>query len=314
MNFKNFLKKYSCCILLIAASVKARCQTDFDGIMMTKNNLCSGAMYSHSSWTSYWEGTSKRDNANLGRVSNNMYALMANYGITDNLNIIAGLPYVTTKASAGQLHPMQGLQDVSLWVKWQALDKMIGKGELALIAIGGFSTPVSNYAVDYLPLAIGMGSTNLSFRGMVDYQLGDWFATASATYVRRSNVHTDKPAYYTTELHFTNEIKMPDAMQYNARAGFRNGTWIAEAVLANWTTLGGFDISKNNMPFPSNRMNVTSLGVRFKFEPDALNGLSFIGGADHVVAGRNMGQSTSFNAGLFYIIAFKKAHSANTQN
>jgi hypothetical protein len=282
--------------------------------MMTKQNLCAGALYSHSSWTNYWEGTHKRNNLNLGRVSNNLYAVMANYGITDNLNVIAGLPYVSTKASGGQLHPMQGVQDVSLWVKWQALDRMIGKGELALIALGGFSTPMSNYAVDYLPLAIGMGSTNFSFRGMVDYQLGDWFATASATYVRRSNVHTDKPAYYTTEMHFTNEIKMPDAMQYNARAGFRNGTWIAEAVLANWTTLGGFDISKNNMPFPSNRMNATSLGVRVKRENFLVDGLSLIGSADHVIAGRNMGQSSSFSGGIFYIISFTKAHPADTQN
>ncbi len=315
MKFRTLINRYLItCFLFFFTYSAAFSQTDFDGIFMSKNNLCAGAMYSHSSWTNYWEGTNKRDNANLGRVSSNMYSVMANYGITSRLNIIAGIPYVTTKASAGQLHPMQGVQDLSLWLKLSALEKTIGKGDLSLIAIGGFSKPLSNYAVDFLPLSIGSGSTNFSFRAMADYQLGDWFATASATYVRRSNVHTDKPAYYTTEMHFTNEIKMPNAFQYNARAGFRNGTWIIEGVLANWTTLGGFDISKNNMPFPSNKMNMTSLGVRVKKDNFFLDGLSLIGSVDHVVAGRNVGQANMYSAGIFYIVDFTRSHSSDSKN
>jgi hypothetical protein len=315
----SFLKKSAkrrliLCLLLSSLSVLAFAQTDFDAIMMTKNNLCSGVMYSHSSWTSYWEGTNKRNNANLGRVSTNMYAVMANYGITDKLNVIAGLPYVQTKASAGQLHPMQGLQDVSIWVKWEAITKEWGKGDFSVYAIGGYSMPASGYSADFLPLSLGLGSKNLSLRGMVDYQLGNWFATASATYIRRSNVTIDKPAYYTTEMHYTNEVKMPDATQFNFRAGLRNGTWIAEVVASNWTTLGGFDITKNNMPFPSNKMIMTSVGARFKYEPASLHGLSFIGGTDYTVAGRNVGQSTSFNAGLFYVVNLKKHHQSNKEN
>lgn len=298
----------------ISFSATVHAQTDFDAIMMTKNNLCSGVMYSRSTWADYWEGTHKRSNANLGRVSTNMYSVMANYGITDKLNVIAGLPYVTTKASAGQLHPMQGLQDLSLWVKWEALTKGWGKGDFSVYAIGGYSLPASGYAADFLPLSLGLRSKNLSLRGMVDYQLGNWFATASATYVRRSNVTIDKPAYYTTEMHYTNEVKMPDAAQFNFRAGLRNGVWIAELTASNWTTLGGFDISKNNMPFPSNKMNMTSIGARFKYEPTWLKGLSFIGGTDYTVAGRNVGQSTSFNGGLFYVVNLKKSHLSTKQN
>lgn len=314
----NFLKKLNkrelvFCLLLFSSLI-SNAQTDFDAIMMTKNNICSGVIYSRSSWTEYWEGTNKRTNANLGRVSANMYSVMANYGITDKLNIIVGLPYVTTKASAGQLHPMQGLQDASLWVKWEALAKQLGKGDFSLYAIGGYSLPASGYSADFQPLSLGLGSKNLSLRGLVDYQVGDWFATASATYVRRSNISIDKPAYYTTEMHYTNEVKMPDAAQFNFRAGLRNGVWIAEVTASNWTTLGGFDITKNNSPFPSNKILMTTVGARFKYEPESLKGLSFIGGTDYTVAGRNVGQSTSFNAGLFYVVNLRKHHSSNKQN
>ncbi len=308
MNFSMINKKLRLLLWLpLLASFKSGAQTDMDAIMMFKNNLCSGLQYSNSSFTNYWEGTFKRDNANLGKVSTTMYSAMANYGVANNLNVLVGLPYVQTKASAGQLHPMKGLQDLSLWIKWQPIQKEIGKGMFSMFAIGGYSFPTTNYPADFLPLAIGMGSKNITARIMTDYHLGDWFATASASYVRRSNIEIDRPAYYTTEMHYTSEVQMPNAMQYNLRAGLRNGRWIAEGVLNNWTTLGGFDISKNNMPFPSNKMNSTSVGAHFKYETKFLKGLSFIGGADYVIAGRNVGQSTSYNAGVFYAVPFFSA-------
>ena len=313
-HFSIIRNKIFLFILLAFASINAQAQTDLDAIMMFKKNICSGLVFSHSSWTNYWEGTHKRDNDNIGKISTNMYAAMATYGITDHLNILVGLPYVETKASAGQLHPMKGFQDLSFWVKWQPVQKELGDGVFSLFTIGGFSLPASNYSPDFLPLSIGLGSKNLSLRGMADYQLGNWFATASATYINRSNIKIDREAYYTTEMHYTNKVKMPAAAQYNLRAGLRNGRWIAEAVANNWTTLGGFDITKNNMPFPSNKMNMTTVGAHFKYDTKFLQGLSFIGGADYTVAGRNVGQATSFNAGVFYAVALKNGTKNNNNS
>ncbi|HEY0058748.1 MAG TPA: hypothetical protein VGB56_06410, partial [Flavisolibacter sp.] len=260
-------------ILLFAPSL-VRAQTESDAIMMFKNNICFGPTFSYSSWTNYWEGTHKRDNANLGKVSTKAYTIMANYGISNTLNVMVGLPYIQTKASAGQLHSMNGVQDFSLWLKWQPVQKEIGKGIFSLFTLGGYALPASSYNADFMPLSIGSGSKSLSIRVMGDYQLDNWFATASATYVRRENIKIDREAYYTTEMHYTNEVKMPDAAQFNFRAGLRTGRWIAEAVANNATTLGGFDITKNNMPFPSNRMNMTTVGAHFKYETTFLTGLS----------------------------------------
>ncbi len=294
-------------LTLLIAPCLVHAQTESDALMMFRNNICFGPTYSYSSWTKYWEGEHKRDNANLGTVSTAAYTFMANYGISSTLNIMAGVPYIKTKASAGQLHSMSGLQDLSLWIKWQPLQKEVGKGTLSLFTLGGFSLPVSKYSPDFLPLSIGLGSKSLHFRLMGDYQVNNWFATAAATYVRRENITIDREAYYTTEMHYTNKVKMPDAAQFNLRAGLRTGRWIAEAVANNWTTLGGFDITKNNMPFPSNRMNMTTIGAHFKYETKFLTGLSFVGGTDFTVAGRNVGQAASFRGGVFYALPLKKA-------
>lgn len=299
--------------VIICWTYPAKAQTDIDGLMMEKNALCIGPMFGYSSWTNYWEGTLKRDNENLGKVSTTMYSIMGNYGINNRLNFLFGAPYIKTKASAGQLKGMKGIQDLSLWIKWKAFSEKMGQGRLSLFAIGGYSLPLTDYVADFLPMSIGLQSENISLRGMADYQRGAWFGTISGTYVRRSNIEIDRTSYYTTEMHYTNEVKMPDAASFNVRAGYRNKGLIAEAVLDVWKTLGGFDITRNNMPFPSNEMNATRVGFNFKYDMPFHPQLSLTGNAFTTIAGRNMGQATGFNAGIFYVLDLSRKKKGDSE-
>ncbi len=291
-------------VILTTGAVKA--QTDIDGLLMQKGFFCVGPTAGKSSWKKYWEGTNKRDNANLGTVSTTAAMLMGNYGVTNKLNVLFGLPYIKTKASAGQLAGQKGLQDLSLFVKWVAKEKHIGKGHLKGIVIGGYSTPTSDYTADLLPLSIGLKSKTAMLRLMADYETGNWFATVSGTYNFRNNVTLDRDTYFTTEMHYTNEVKMPDATYFNLRAGYRSSTWIIEAIADKWTTINGFDITKNNMPFISNKMNATKLGMHIKYDTDFINGLSFVADGFTTIAGRNVGQASGFSGGIFYIFDLGK--------
>lgn len=280
--------------------------------MMTKNNFCTGFVYSYSSWKNYWEGTLKRDNQNLGTVSTSMVAVMGNYGITDKVNVIFGLPYIQTKASAGTLKGMKGVQDLSLWLKWNPIDVKFGKSDLSVYGVAGYSFPVTNYVADFLPMSIGLRSRTASIRAIADYQVGKIFVTGSGTYMHRSNIELDRDSYYTTEMHYTNEVKMPNAYSLNLRAGYRTNWLTVEAVVSDFKTLGGFDITRNNMPFPSNEMNATRVGGGFKYTPKQIPGLSLIGSANTTVHGRNVGQATDFGAGVFYVFDFKKKNRKNS--
>lgn len=286
-------------------------QTDADAIMIPKNALCSGVMYSHSSWKNYWEGDFKRDNQNIGTLTTQMFSVLSNYGITNKLNVMFNVPYVQVEESGGTLKGLKGIQDLSVFLKWMPLKKTIAGGKFSLYGVGGVSTPLSGYVADFMPMAIGNRSTNIIIRGIGDYQLHHWFVTVSGMYGRRSNINIDRVAYYTTEMHYTNEVKMPDVAGFNVRSGYRSSQWIAEAILDNYTTLGGFDIRKNDMPFPSNKMNATKAGVNVKYSFTSVKGLELTGGSSYVLAGRNMGQSTMFNAGVLYIIYFSKKKSGN---
>lgn len=306
--------RYCSLLFLLAAGIQSTsAQTDIDGIMMVRKNLCIGPVYGYSSWKNYWEGTLKRENLNLGTVSSQMYSVMGAYGVTDKVNILFGAPYVTTKASAGTLHGMKGFQDASLWVKYMPFEKKVGSGDLSMYGLAGVSAPMSNYVADYLPLSLGLRSKTLSLRAMADYQAGKLFATLSGTYVFRDNIKIDRDAYYTTEMHYTNKVEMPDVLSFNFRAGYRYNDIIAEAFLDNMTTLGGFDITRNNMPFPSNKMNATRVGANVKYHLKNLKKVQLVVNGNHVIAGRNIGQSTSINTGLFFILDFaKKQASAST--
>jgi hypothetical protein len=299
--------------LLLQAGI-SKAQMDNDAIMMSKHNFCVGPTYGYSSWNHYWEGTYHRNNPNLGTVSTQMVSVMGDYGICDKLDVLVMAPYIWTHATAGTLAGQHGVQDLSGWLKYLGLEKNVAKGVLSVYVLGGASIPLSNYEPDFLPLSIGLHSKTLSGRLMVDYQKGNFFATALGTYTWRSDITIDQNAYYTTSLHLTNKVDMPNVASEMIRIGYRSNRWIIEALGTNMNTLGGFDIRKNDMPFPSNKMNSTMVGAHVKYNFKKVDGLSVDAEGDYTVAGRNVGQARSFDVGVFYILNFSKKAPKNTSN
>lgn len=284
-------------------------QTDLDGIMMAKKNLCVGPTYGHSSWKKYWEGTLLRTNENLGTVSASSFMLMGNYGITDNLNVVFGLPYIKTKASAGTLHGLKGIQDLSVFIKYRFYNKEFSKFRLSSMAQIGVSAPMSNYTPDFLPLSIGLHSKNVMGRIIADVQHKNLFATGSFQYMVRSNVKLDRTSYYSDRLYLTNLVAMPDLWNINFRAGYRKGDMYVEAVVDKWNTVGGFDIRRNDMPFVSNNMDVLRAGVNAKIPVPKVKGLTVVVNPMYTLSGRNMGKSFVYSAGFFYVMDFNRKKS-----
>ena len=299
--------------MLFLTSLITYSQTEIDGIMMSKYNFCTGAIYQYSSWDNYWEGNFKRTNLNLGTVSTKSLAVMGNYGISDKLNLLFSLPYVKTNASKGTMKGQKGIQDLTLTLKYMPIEKTIGKNTYSIYFIGSYSTPLSNYAVDYLPLSLGLGSKTGTLRVMGDFQRGNFFSTLSGAYIKRANVTIERNSYLTNdEIIYSNKVNMPDAISVNFRTGYRSNRLIAEFIIDNWVTQkGGFDITKNNMPFPSNTMNAIRYGINTKYTLKSIPELAIIGGYNYVAEGKNVGQSKTVYGGLFYIINFEKKSTEN---
>ncbi len=299
-------------LMILLQNIQA--QTEQDGIMMAKQNWCAGFVYNYNSWSNYWEGTFKRNNANLGTVSTQSLAFMGAYGITGKLNVLYSLPYVHTHASAGTLHDMQGLQDAGIWVKWQAWQKKVQQQKYTVFLTGGYSFPTTNYQADFLPLAIGLRSKTASLRLILDYQKKNFFVTGTAAYAYRDNIYIDRFAYYTTEMHYTNEVAMPNMMYAGLRFGYRKKEDYAEVMVVNATTLGGFDIRKNDMPFPSNKMNNTLVGINGKYAFPHFHRIALTGSVSYTVTGRNVGQATNLSIGVFKVFDFASAKQKHTNH
>ncbi|MCU0397079.1 MAG: transporter [Cyclobacteriaceae bacterium] len=304
------MKKYLLLLSIIVFPVGySSAQTLNDGLMMQKDNFCTGFIYMHDQWTEYWEGTRKRDNGNIGKLTTQSLTWVGNYGITNKLNVIAMLPYVRTNASKGTLAGMENIQDLSVGVKYNFFVKeWEGKSRFKTFGIINFSTPISNYSPDFLPLSIGMASTNLSYRLTAFYKLEKgWFANASAGYTWRSNVELDRPAYYNDEdetLYLTNEVQMPNVFDLFISAGYLKNGLQVELNYIQQNTLGGGDIRRQDMPFVSNKMNFNKGGILVMYYLPPLPELAVRLAGTYTFSGRNVGQSTTYLAGILYTIKF----------
>lgn len=298
-----------CLVLLCTVSITSVAQTPTDGLMMGKGLFCTGFMYTNDKWTDYWEGTLKRDNGNIGTITTQSLMYYGVYGITGKWNVIGMLPYVKTNASMGTLQGMQGLQDLSVGVKYNFVrlesEKLTFRGFGTVM----FSTPVSDYAPDYLPLAIGMHTTNINYRVNANLRLNQgWFVNGSVGYTWRSNTSLDRPSYYDGENFYnSDEVEMPNVFDIFASIGYQKDLLQVELEYIQMNTLGGGDIRRQDMPFVSNRMNAQRVGVLAMYYLPMLKNLAVRGSVHYTVNGRNVGQATTLMGGVLYTFNFGKA-------
>lgn len=292
------------------SAISANAQTLTDGLLMAKKDLCTGFLSTHDQWKNYWEGGLKRDNQNIGNVTTQSLTFVANYGVTDKLNVIAMLPYVQTQASTGTLAGMKGIQDLTVAAKYRIFAKDFASSGFRAFAVGSFSTPLTNYTPDFLPLSLGLASTNLSGRLTANYRLNQgWYVNASGAYTWRSNVKVDRPSYYTDgQFYISDEVRMFDTFDFVVNTGYYKNGLQAELYYSQQNTLGGGDIRRQDMPFVSNRMNFSKVGALVMYYLPKPKNLAVRASAGYTVAGRNVGQSTTLMAGLLYTLHFSKTN------
>jgi hypothetical protein len=273
----------------------AMAQMPHDGIYMNKKLACGALIYGNASWTNYWENQLFRDNPNIGRLSTESVTAMLAYGITKKLNVIAVVPYMRTNASQGNLMGQKGLQDASLWLK----AKGYSTHGLTLHGVVGLSVPISNYVPDFMPMSIGIGSKSLITRGMILYDLRKYvYVNSSIAYQMRSNVRADRDGYLSgSRFYNTSDVAVPDAFDAALRLGYLKKDNQLEVFAEHFSCVGGDHIRRNDMPFMTNDMTMTSVGVYGKYQPKQI-GIN--ARAAYVVAGQNVGQTLSLSVGVLY--------------
>jgi hypothetical protein len=301
-KMKSLVKYAFICLACLTSSVYA--QMPHDVIYMPKRTACIAVSYSNSSWKEYWENTLKRENQNMGTHTTQSIMPMFAVGFTDKLNLIIGVPYVSTKTSAGNLMGQKGIQDLSGWLKYQFVKNDKG---ISLHGVFGGSIPVGNYVPDFLPMSIGLQTKTATGRLIANYtHKSGVYLTAHASYILRSKIKVDRDAYQAdNRVYNTNEVSVPNAKDVAARLGYiKDGGRIqAEFFAEHFTCVGGDNIRRNDMPFPTNNMTSSSIGFYGKYQPQ---NIGFNVRVAKVVDGLNVGQSMSFSVGLLYQLNYFK--------
>jgi hypothetical protein len=291
--------------LAVLGAPAASAQNLEDAEMLKRHEVHASVMYGSESWSEYWEGTLRRSNGNIGTVTTRSVAAHLGVGVTERLTVIGALPYVWTEASQGVLHGMSGRQDFTLLAKYRVANPLLaGRARLKVLAVGGVSTPTSDYTPDFLPLSIGLHSKSAITRLAAHLQdRSGWFLDGYAERVWRSTVTLDRDSYFTDGQYYeTNEVAMPDVAMYRATLGWQRGAWCIPVGLTTRRTLGGGDIRRQDMPFVSNRMNATMAHAEVMYFLPGVSNLRLDLGAAHTITGRNVGRSTSFMTGFTYAL------------
>jgi hypothetical protein len=295
------------CLLVLALGPPAsHAQTVTDGLMMPRGDLCTGFLYDHDRWSDYWEGTLRRDNGNVGSLTTQSVSWVGNYGVTDRVNVIAMVPYVWTGASAGTLRGQNGLQDLTFAIKVNALQFSGAGGSFKVIGVGAVGTPLSDYTPDFYPLSLGSASRRAQGRLTLNYtSKGGFYLNGTSGYTWRDNVRLDRGSYFTDgQLFYTDQVAMPDVFDYSVSVGYSSGRLELPLSYSQMITRGGSDIRRQDMPFVSNKMDMSRLDVAALYYLPGLDNLAIRLAAARTLRGRNVGRSTTVQAGFLYVFHF----------
>jgi hypothetical protein len=305
-------------ILLMTLLVVLRCgislfaQTPSDAIMMKKKQACVLVEYNHGRFDQYWEGSVLRKNRTIATVKRNTVMPMVAIGVFNKLNLYVALPYISTASSennGGRFAGVSGLQDLSLAVKYQFLNKETTKGSFSALGTIGFSTPASTYLPDYMPYSLGLGAPELSYRAITQYKLKNGlYLRAAAAYLWRGYAKAEREYYYNNGSFYTPWMDVPNALTVDAAVGLwamSNSLQIELSYFGSKSTSGD-DIRIYNAPQPTNKIEIGRLGIFGHYYFSKLQGLGVIAYHNQVVNGRNAPKINTTGAGLTYVFNYLK--------
>lgn len=280
-------------LLTLLVSAFSYAQSPVDGFMKKKGK---GSITLSRSVENYSEVFLVPQKVNTVPIFNEITitsaSLYVDYAITDDLMVIANLPYIEAEGNASALsqsrgfeNTREGFQDLSLYAKYRVYTKEFDSSKLNFIASGGVEFPVGDYRVDeglQSILAIGNRSTDITGLGIASFHHDSgFFATGQAGYSFRNN-------------------QVPDAFLNELKIGYAKYGFYIDAFIANQISQGGSDILGVGFTgfFPATQVNYTRIGLNGYVPVTDYLGIS--SGINTFIAGRNLGDSTGVYGGLTF--------------
>ena len=273
-------------VLLLAPSI-THSQGLVSGWMQGQGKTAAALTGFTEAYTRYYVGQQQTNNPQLGQITTSGVTLYLGAGITDWLDIVVNVPYVSASSNSGLWETVSGMQDLQAGLKVRPLSLTIDESRLDVIVGGVFTTPISNYAPDS-PVTIGHQATGVDGRIVAQYTTNHGlFMMSGLGYMARGTVTLDRGF----------DVDVPDAIESIGRIGWGSSVWYTDVWLQNVVAQSGTNIGPG-VPFPSNAQSYTRVGATLAYR--VVSEISVIVGAMGTLAARNVGHSTRFTLGVAY--------------
>lgn len=287
-------KCISSVVALLALPLFAVAQSPISGFMNGKGHGAVALSYSSESYDKVLLVPNDAQGVPIfNKVNVYSKSLYASYGISNKFDAVLGLPYIKTEGHAsdvvlnelGYENVRSGVQDVSVFVKYNPYNCKVGKSDLRFIIGAGVKTPMGKYKVDEgLQSILAIGNRATTFNGVGIAQLrtpsGIFFTTQAGYSVRNGDV--------------------PNALFGEIKAGYAAKRFYADFWYAGQVSDGGVNILGEGFTgfFPATDVSYNRLGMSI-YVP-IVRGFGISVGGSKYINGRNIGSSTGYTAGLAY--------------
>ena len=268
-------------VACLSAATAARAQGPIDGYVKDAGALDLALGFSATGASTFIGG----DGGTIDQgFRGQLIGLYAAYGLTDDLDLVASVPYVVTETTSG-------LQDGGLYAKYRVLSRPLGDpearaGTLDVIAAAGVQVPLSDYEV-VAAGAIGQRARLLQPRLVTQWNGRGYFVSAIAGYNYRFDGLDEAELARIRETRPDYRPEQPaDQVTALLRAGVPGRRLYADAWLEVQRTLGGQDFT----------VGVEELVQAYEVDYEQVGGTvyysesahwGFAGSAATVIGGRN---------------------------
>ena len=283
MKLSSLHRKQAYVLFLISLFVSSTAfsQPIVDGFTKGKGNGSLVLSYSWEQYDEFYFADTKMDAPPPwgGQITTQSISLYGILGLTDNIDIILNVPYITAQGDGVDTvdQDVGGLQDASLFIKWRPISVETGGGNLSFVGALGLATPLSDYEADQV-LSIGNQSTRADLRLITQFMSNSGlFGELQAGYSLRSN-------------------DVPNATLLSAKIGYAADKFYVDIWSDTQISSDAPDIGE--APFSETQVNYTQIGASV-FVPVASSvGVSV--GFGQFISGRNVGLSTRISGGIVY--------------
>lgn len=290
-------------ITIVAITNTVNAQGILDGFTLKKGDLSVTASYSKSQFDTFYLGAVKADAVPVHEeINQNIFSLYAKYGITDRLSAVINVPFITADNTSGAGDPVNGqnsisdLQDISIALKLNAYKFNFKKADLNIIA-GVTAVIPTGYEPNGI-LSIGSGAFGIDVTaGLHLNTKSGFFSTLLAAYNLRGDADNN--------LTPGGEFGVPNAFVTTGKIGYASDFIYIEAWADILNSEEGVDIGSTGFKgnFPETDVDYSRVGLTVY--KNILPKLGVNLGFGKVIDGRNLGNSTTFSAGLTYNVSLK---------